>query len=91
MDNMRGFTVAIYPETRRKLEVIKNEKEMTWDELFNYLMEVKESERSKQEAQEERKMKQETKNIMISGLAGALVGLIFMWVLLAPPIQVVIP
>lgn len=36
-------------------------------------------------------MKQETKNIIISGLAGALVGLIFMWVLLAPPIQAVIP
>lgn len=40
MDNMRGFTVAIYPETRKKLEVIKNEKNFTWDELFNYLMEV---------------------------------------------------
>ena len=36
-------------------------------------------------------MKQETKNIIISGLAGALVGLIFMWVLLTPPIQVVVP
>ena len=40
MDNMRGFTVAIYPDTRKKLEVIKNEKNFTWDELFNYLMGV---------------------------------------------------
>ena len=43
MNNMRGYSIAMYPETKRKLEVIKNEKEMTWDELFNYLMEVKES------------------------------------------------
>ena len=49
MENMRGFTVAIYPETRKKLEVIKNEKEMTWDELFNYLIEIKELEKPKQE------------------------------------------
>ena len=40
MNNMRGYSIAMYPETKRKLEVIKNEKEMTWDELFNFLMEV---------------------------------------------------
>ena len=40
MDNMKGFTVPIYTETRKKLEVIKNEKNFTWDELFNYLVEV---------------------------------------------------
>ena len=37
---MRGFTVAIYPETRKELEIIKNKNNFTWDELFNYLMEV---------------------------------------------------
>ena len=40
MNNMRGYSIAMYPETKKKLEVIKNEKEMTWDELFNYLMEA---------------------------------------------------
>ena len=40
MDNMKGFTVAIYTETRKNLEVIKNKNKFTWDELFNYLMEV---------------------------------------------------
>ena len=40
MNNMRGYSIAMYPETKKKLEVIKNEKEMTWDELFNYLMET---------------------------------------------------
>ena len=53
MNNMRGYSIAMYPETKRKLEVIKNEKEMTWDELFNYLMEIKESEKPKQEVQED--------------------------------------
>ena len=91
MDNMRGFTVAIYPETRKELEIIKNKNNFTWDELFNYLMKVEKSEKPKQEAQEERKMKQKTKSYVITGLAGALVGLMFMWVLLAPPIQIVVP
>jgi len=40
MNNMKGFTVAIYPETREKLEVIKIENDFTWDELLNYLMEI---------------------------------------------------
>ena len=40
MNNMRGYSIAMYPETKRKLEAIKNEKNFTWDELFNYLMEV---------------------------------------------------
>lgn len=47
MNNMRGYSIAMYPETKKKLENIKNEKEMTWDELFNYLMEVRESEKQK--------------------------------------------
>ena len=49
MNNMRGYSIAMYPETKRKLEVIKNKKEMTWDELFNYLIENKELEKPKQE------------------------------------------
>ena len=91
MDNMRGFTVAIYPETRKELEIIKNKNNFTWDELFNYLMKVEKSEKPKQEAQEERKMNQKTKSYIITGLAGALFGLLFMWMLLAPPIQIVVP
>ena len=51
MDNMRGFTVAIYPETRKELEIIKNKNNFTWDELFNYLMEVEKSKKQKQEVQ----------------------------------------
>lgn len=50
MENMRGFTVAIYPETRKKLEIIKNKNNFTWDELFNYLMKVEKSEKPKQKA-----------------------------------------
>ena len=91
MDNMRGFTVAIYPETRKELEIIKNKNNFTWDELFNYLMKVEKSEKPKQEAQEERKMNPKTKSYVITGLAGALFGLLFMWMLLAPPIQIVVP
>lgn len=56
MDNMKGFTVAIYTKTRRNLEVIKNKKDFTWDELLNYLMEVESKyiqEKPKQERQEE--------------------------------------
>ena len=49
MNNVRGYSIAMYPETKRKLEVIKNKKEMTWDELFNYLIEIKELEKPKQE------------------------------------------
>ncbi len=50
MENMKGFTVAIYPSTRKKLEIVKDEKDMTWDELFNYLMEVEKSEKQEQKA-----------------------------------------
>lgn len=39
MNNMRSYSLAFYPETKKKLEAIKNEKQMTWDELFNYLLE----------------------------------------------------
>lgn len=49
MNNMRGYSIAMYPETKRKLEVIKNKKDFTWDELFNYLMEIKESKKLKKE------------------------------------------
>ena len=49
MNNMRGYSIAMYPETKRKLEAIKNKKNFTWDELFNYLMEIKESEKIKKE------------------------------------------
>ncbi len=41
MNNMRSYSLAFYPETKKKMEAIKNEKQMTWDELFNYLMESK--------------------------------------------------
>ena len=47
MNNMRGYSIAMYPETKRKLEAIKNKKSFTWDELFNYLMEIKEPENRK--------------------------------------------
>ena len=40
MNNMRSYSLAFYPETKKKLEKIKDEKGMTWDELFNYLMEA---------------------------------------------------
>lgn len=39
MNNMRSYSIAFYPETKKKMEAIKNEKQMTWDEFFNYLME----------------------------------------------------
>lgn len=45
MNNMRSYSLAFYPETKNKMEVIKNEKQMTWDELFNYLMESKQEEK----------------------------------------------
>lgn len=45
MNNMRSFSIAFYPETKQKMEVIKNEKGFTWDELFNYLMESKKEEK----------------------------------------------
>ena len=41
MNNMRSYSLAFYPETKEKMEAIKNEKQMTWDELFNYFMESK--------------------------------------------------
>ena len=50
MNNMRSYSLAFYPETKKKLEKIKDEKGMTWDELFNYLMRVEKSEKPKQEA-----------------------------------------
>ena len=45
MNNMRSYSLAIYPKTKEKMEAIKNEKQMTWDELFNYLMESKQEKR----------------------------------------------
>ena len=51
MNNMRSYSLAFYPETKKKLEKIKDEKGMTWDELFNYLMRVEKSEKPKQKAQ----------------------------------------
>ncbi len=88
MENMKGFTVAIYPSTRKKLEIVKEEKEMTWDELFNYLMEVKEPEKTKQEVQKGLTlMTKETKEAIICLLAGGLTGLLFMYWMLAPLIQ----
>ena len=50
MNNMRGYSIPLYPETKRKLEVIKNEKGLTWDELINFLLEIKVLEKRKQEA-----------------------------------------
>ena len=50
MNNMRSYSLAIYPKTKEKMEAIKDEKQMTWDELFNYLMKVEKSEQQKQEA-----------------------------------------
>ena len=49
MNNMRSYSLALYPKTKEKMEAIKDEKQMTWDELFNYFMEVEKSERQKQE------------------------------------------
>ena len=48
MNNMRSYSLAIYPKTKEKMEAIKNEKQMTWDELFNYLMKAEKSEQQKQ-------------------------------------------
>ena len=87
MNNMRGYSIALYPETKKKLEIIKNEKEMTWDELFNYLMEVKESEKPKQEAQEERRMTKEAKELIGCFIAGGIMGVLFLWWMLAPLTQ----
>lgn len=39
MNNMRSYSLAFYPETKEKLDMIKEDKNMTWDELLNYLME----------------------------------------------------
>lgn len=48
MNNMRSYSLAFYPETKEKMEAIKNEKQMTWDELFNYFMKLtNEEKRSK--------------------------------------------
>lgn len=45
MNNMRSYSLAFYPKTKKKMEAIKNGKQMTWDELFNYLMESKNEEK----------------------------------------------
>ena len=45
MNNMRSYSIAFYPETKKKMEVIKDEKGFTWDELFNYLMGLKKEEK----------------------------------------------
>lgn len=53
MNNMRSYSLAFYPETKKKMEAIKNEKQMTWDELFNYFMESKrEEEQTKKQFKE---------------------------------------
>ena len=49
MNNMRSYSLALYPKTKEKMEAIKDERQMTWDELFNYLMKVEKSEKPKQE------------------------------------------
>ena len=88
MDNMRGFTVAIYPETRKELEIIKNENNFTWDELFNYLMKVEKLEKQKQEAQKGLTlMTKENKELIGCFLAGGVMSLVFLWWMLAPLIQ----
>ena len=50
MNNMRSYSLALYPKTKEKMEAIKDERQMTWDELFNYLMKVEKLEQQKQEA-----------------------------------------
>lgn len=59
MNNMRSYSLAFYPETKKKMEAIKNGKQMTWDELFNYLME------SKQENKELKKGSRKNENTKI--------------------------
>ena len=41
MNNMRSYSIAFYPETKKKLDALKESKDLTWDELLNYLMEIK--------------------------------------------------
>ena len=41
MNNMRSYSIAFYPETKKKLDALKEAKGLTWDELLNYLMDVK--------------------------------------------------
>lgn len=45
MNNMRSYSIAFYPETKKKLDALKESKDLTWDELLNYLMEVKADEK----------------------------------------------
>lgn len=45
MNNMRSYSLAFYPETKERMETIKNEKQLTWDELFNYFMASKNEEK----------------------------------------------
>lgn len=40
MNNMRNYTLSLYPDTKEKLDELKSEKGMTWNELINYLMEA---------------------------------------------------
>lgn len=49
MDNMRSYSLAFYPETKKRMEAIKNEKQLTWDELFNYFMASKNEEKGSEE------------------------------------------
>jgi hypothetical protein len=44
MNNMRSYSIAFYPETKKKLDALKEAKDLTWDELLNYLMEIKANE-----------------------------------------------
>lgn len=49
MNNMRSYSLAFYPETKKRMEAIKNEKQLTWDELFNYFMASKNEEKGSEE------------------------------------------
>ena len=37
---MRSYSLAFYPETKKRMEAIKNEKQLTWDQLFNYFIKL---------------------------------------------------
>ena len=52
MNNMRSYSIAFYPDTKKRMEAIKNEKQLTWDELFNYFMKLvnEEKEENKNES-----------------------------------------
>ena len=49
MNNMRSYSLAFYPDTKERMEAIKNEKQLTWDELFNYFMASKNEEKGSED------------------------------------------